>query len=75
MQIIKISEGVDVIDTKAKCDINDLSIEETIEQIETDKQIAHMERLSRERKYRNREMRKLKNSLAYKMCLLCGLPL
>lgn len=74
MQIINITAGIDVLDT-TKPDHEDLTPSELIEVIEADKQMARMERLSRERKYKAREVRKLKNSIAYKMCLLCGLPL
>ena len=74
MQIINITDGIDVLDT-TKADHEDLTPNELIELVEADKQLARMDRAKRERKYRAREARKLKNSIAYKMCILCGLPL
>lgn len=74
MQIINITAGIDVLDAN-KADNENLTPNELIELVEADRQLARMERLSRERKYKAREARKLKNSIAYKMCLLCGLPL
>lgn len=74
MQIINIAPKVDILDT-TKADNEDLTPNELIELIEADRQLARMDRMRRERKYKAREARKLKNSIAYKMCLLCGLPL
>ena len=74
MQIINITAGIDVLDTN-KADNENLTPNELIELVEADRQLARMDRMRRERKYKARETRKLKNSIAYKMCLLCGLPL
>ena len=74
MQIINITDGIDVLDTN-KPDHENLTPNELIELVEADRQLARMDRMRRERKYKAREARKLKNSIAYKMCLLCGLPL
>ena len=74
MQIINITAGIDVLDT-TKADNENLTPNELIELVEADRQLARMDRMRRERKYKAREVRKLKNSIAYKMCLLCGLPL
>ncbi|MCI7343235.1 MAG: hypothetical protein MSH33_04750 [Fusobacterium necrophorum] len=74
MQIINITAGIDVLDAN-KADNENLTPNELIELIEADRQLARMDRMRRERKYKAREVRKLKNSIAYKMCLLCGLPL
>lgn len=74
MQIINITAGIDVLDTN-KADNENLTPNELIELVEADRQLAWMDRMRRERKYKAREARKLKNSIAYKMCLLCGLPL
>ena len=74
MQIINITAGIDVLDTN-KADNENLTPNELIELVEADRQLAWMDRMRRERKYKVREARKLKNSIAYKMCLLCGLPL
>ena len=74
MKIINIAAGIDVLDT-TKADNENLTPNELIELIEADKQLARMDRMRRERKYRAREMQRTKNSIAYKMCLLCGLPL
>lgn len=74
MQIINITAGIDVLDAN-KADNENLTPNELIELVEADRQLARMDRMRRERKYKVREVRKLKNSIAYKMCLLCGLPL
>ena len=74
MQIINITAGIDVLDAN-KADNENLTPNELIELVEADRQLARMDRMRREQKYKAREAQRLKNSIAYKMCLLCGLPL